>query len=248
MRLLRLLDGSWAPITDLTIDGDGGESGGGTTPPPATTPPVGSGTGGTDGQQQQSGWRPPASQEELDAIIERRLGRERGSLDKALQAAGFSKLDDAIAAAKAQRDLDAKNKSEVERAQTALTQTQQQAAALAARLRGYEIRDAIGDYLREKHPDYLGRERYIAAIIELGDNADDEALTKAVKKAADQFVKDNPLAPSGAPGSTPGADRSNSGGDATKRQLVQGLAGAMMSAGPMRGRSPLLPETNGRTQ
>ncbi len=253
MRLLRLLDGSFALPAHPTIgeDGDGGS--GGTTPPASGsgTPPAGS----TDGQQtppaggNQSGWRPPASEEEFNDIIERRLGRERGSLARKLEAAGFSnaKIDEVIEAAKAKREVDRQSQSAVEAAQTDLAQAQQALASLNARLRSYEIRDAVTEYLREKHPDYVGRERYIVPIIELDGVTDDDGLTKAVKKAADLFVKDNPIATAGAPGSTPGADRSGATGDATKRQLVGGIAQAMMGSGPMRLRTPLGLDANGRT-
>lgn len=74
-------------------------------------------------------------------------------------------------------------------------------ATTMTELRRIQIGVALRDYLAadEKRLPYLGRAKYIMPFIEVGGEADQDAIAQAVKAAADQWITDNPIV-SGTPG------------------------------------------------
>jgi hypothetical protein len=77
-----------------------------------------------------------------------------------------------------------------------------EAKALATR---QNAKLALYEYVSEKHPDYQPKSRWMLSALKeaLSDDADETAISKAVKETVEAFVKDNPLQESegGAPGS-----------------------------------------------
>jgi hypothetical protein len=89
---------------------------------------------GTEGQQQNeggnSGFTPPASQEELNRIIEKRLERERSK---------FGDYDDLKAKAARLDEIEAANQTEAEKQAAKLTAAQQEAAEAKAEALRYRV-------------------------------------------------------------------------------------------------------------
>jgi hypothetical protein len=162
-----------------------------TAPDPANPPAGGGGGGGAPPKAN----KPPEDQpkklelteEEIESRINARLDAER------------RKAEDKVKREREEADRKAaeeqgkfKELADAERAKR---------EAAEAENRTLKTRIALGDHLAAKHPEYVGRAKYILPLIP-ADTADDQ-LAKAVETAAAEFVKDNPVQPKGSAGAPP---------------------------------------------
>jgi hypothetical protein len=131
-----------------------------------------------------------------------KLTLTQAELDGQIQAALATERQKAEAAAKRKADEDKRKADEEQGKWKELSETEQKRnAELAAENRTLKTRIALGDHLAAKHPDYVGKARWILPLVP-ADTADD-ALADAVTKASDEFIKDNAVQPKGAAGAPP---------------------------------------------
>jgi hypothetical protein len=132
----------------------------------------------------------------------------KAQLDKqkadAVQAAlDAKKAEDEAAAKKAKEEADRKAAEqkgehqklyEAEKAAREKAEADKKAAedAAALKLKNKDADIALRDFLTDKHPDYVKSAPYIRPLITVTADTKDEDLKKAIEKAAEQFVKDNP--------------------------------------------------------
>jgi hypothetical protein len=161
--------------------------------PPPSTPSAGTQNTGTPtvGQAQAqtpetaAADKPPASWDEIFKHPRfKELTEKAGAAAKRLK-----EYEDAKAAAE---EEGAKKRGEFEKL---LAKEQGEHAKTRMQLRTTRIGTILRDYLAEKHPEYVAKAKYINPFIEADEKADDEAIAKAVQKAADAWVTDNPVAP-----------------------------------------------------
>lgn len=131
-----------------------------------------------------------------------KLTLTKAELDAQIEAALAGERQKAEAAAKRKADEDKRKADEEQGKWKELSETEQKRnAELAAENRTLKTRIALGDHLAAKHPEYVGKARYILPLIP-ADTADDQ-LAKAVELAAAEFVRDNPVQAKGSAGAPP---------------------------------------------
>ena len=132
-----------------------------------------------------AGSKPPATWDEVFQHPRfKELTGKASAAEKRLK-----EIEDAKAAAEVE---EAKKRGEFEKL---LAKEQGEHSKTRGQLRSTMIGMTLRDYLAEKHPEYVAKAKYMVPFIEMDEKADAEAMLKAVQKAADAWVTDNPLAP-----------------------------------------------------
>lgn len=163
---------------------DGGEGTGGpaTPPAPAPQPPA-----------PKPGEKPPEP-EKISLTAEELSAKINSALADAQK-----KADDK--AAKDKADAERKAAEEQGEFKKIADAEKTRADAAEAKVKASERREALRDYLTEKHPDYASVAKYILPLIPA--DVEGEALTKSIAQIASDYVKDNPRTQKGSVGAPP---------------------------------------------
>lgn len=150
------------------------------------------------GGEQQSEWKPPASQDELNAIIAKRIERER---------AKFADYDDLKAKAEKWAEAEEANKSELQRAQ-------ERAEAAERRAQEFEL-----NALKMR---VASEEGVIPEVLTGGTEEEMREAAQKVKEWAEQGVRKSPPPPKSLKsGSTGGGDGALTGKERAAAALRQ---------------------------
>ena len=100
--------------------------------------------------------------------------------------------------------------------------TQADVARLEAEVRVRDAERSLLDVLGEKHPQYVGKLRWMLPVLKeqmaLDPEADEAAREAIIKRVASDYVKDHPLSADGR--GAPGGAGGNNGGNNAKDPMI----------------------------
>lgn len=154
--------------------------------------------GGAGGDDKKPDAKPDAKKP--DAPAPKKVELTEDELNERIESAKKSERD-ALAEKQKKADEDRQRKEDEEKGnfkkladeeKSKREEAEREREQMKLELKKRDVQEDIRAYLKDKHSDYIGAEKWILPHIEFDAATAKEDITKRVKAAADQYVADNP--------------------------------------------------------